>query len=411
MHREMMVLAVVLASLVAFAPGMNAQSVRMTATVLPSQDPAAFDEIVKFCPGCRAGAVATLEFGLRAPLFPEEYDRNPSFDLAVSPNAGTVSLGGETWPLLGTLVISADRQQRRGSIVLESPSISQPVRGVVRASLSPWLSIDIPVIPLDSAGRMITVNTTAIRYDNGNSHMSVVLCRGAEGECEGHGFALFINSVTIDAGPRTVGSAPLVIFIGGAGDETVSRNVIGLFNDYKRDHPTHIVEYRDWLDDTEVARMIRDFRSQRPGARVAVIGHSWGGSTSYNAAAQVEEAHAIDLMITLDAVTNPETPPETRGAYPERPRPGRGSLDYPGPKPSSVTHWINVYANFDAEDRPPWCVWKDDALASLARWTEVNGADQNVPAGRCHVDIERMMEDSAVVTALAILDLPRSAQN
>jgi hypothetical protein len=203
MRRGMILPAVLLASHVAFSTCLGAQRVRMTATVLEPEFEGVFEQVSELCPRCREGAAATLEFTLTKP---EESCAEPGcnavrlFVLGTGGNTGTVSLGGETWPLLGTLWVEAKRDQGLGSIWLDPPRESRPVGGIVRANLHPWLAVDFPVIPMDGGGRLIAVSTTAHWYDNGNSHMGMVLCRGESGEGCVHGFGLRISSVTIHPG-------------------------------------------------------------------------------------------------------------------------------------------------------------------------------------------------------------------
>lgn len=201
MRTRTMTSAVVIAFLAAFAPGVTAQNVRMTATIQPAEYEGALDEVRALCPQCGEGAVATVELTLVAPEPWDGYSPARSFVLGAGGNEGRVLLGGEAWPLLGTLVVLARRDEGLGSIVLERPAQSRPLRGVVRASLKPWLSVDFSGIPLDGAGRLAPVSTAAIQYDSGDEPMSILLCRGAGGEECVPGFALSVQSVTIHPGP------------------------------------------------------------------------------------------------------------------------------------------------------------------------------------------------------------------
>lgn len=175
---------------------------------------------------------------------------------------------------------------------------------------------------------------------------------------------------------------PLVIFVGGAGDSFMAL-VRSTADSYQEEHPGHQVEYFDADEGPRILSAIRDHRRQHDAAPVVLIGHSWGGDTSYEVAREITETGSIDLWITLDAVSTFTTAPAER--------------------PVSVVRWINVFANYRARSRARNCSWLGDFLGTAGgRWGRRPGAT-NVRAGTCHVDLQGMMNAEEVRTALQTL--------
>jgi pimeloyl-ACP methyl ester carboxylesterase len=177
--------------------------------------------------------------------------------------------------------------------------------------------------------------------------------------------------------------APLVIFVGGAGDSFMAL-VRTAADAYQEEHPDHQVEYFDVDEGPRLLSRLRDHRRQPDASPIVLIGHSWGGDTSYEVARQITEAGSIDLWITLDAVSR--------------------FTSAPADKPASVVSWINVFANYRARPRAADCTWLGDFLGTAGgRWLRRPGA-VNVRAGTCHVDLEGMMNAEEVQAALRALE-------
>lgn len=177
--------------------------------------------------------------------------------------------------------------------------------------------------------------------------------------------------------------APLVIFVGGAGDSYMAL-VRTAADSYQDEHPDQRVEYFDVDEGPRLLSTIRGHRREHHASPIVLIAHSWGGDTSYGVAREITEAGSIDLWITLDAVSRFASAPAER--------------------PASVARWINVFANYRSRRRAADCSWFGDFLGTAGgRWLRRAEAI-NVLAGTCHADLDGMMNAEEVRTALRTLE-------
>lgn len=116
----------------------------------------------------------------------------------------------------------------------------------------------------------------------------------------------------------------MVVFVGGFMDETFGNAVVNAEREIRDANPG-ISTYRFAHDQGDaIERLIR---SQPPGTRVRLIGHSWGGNTAAEIADRMGTAgHPLDMLVTVDPVGN-----GTNTAFYERVRQG-------------TRRWVNVNA-------------------------------------------------------------------
>ncbi|HEY0152430.1 MAG TPA: hypothetical protein VGB92_10550 [Longimicrobium sp.] len=163
-----------------------------------------------------------------------------------------------------------------------------------------------------NGGRRVRINTIGVGTDQDVDF----LCRLAE---ENNG------TYTRDGNLRC-GKRPLVIFVGGAADES-HRSMLETFCIF--DWDGFDKEYYDWTRTDDVRRSIRERRAAFPGVPIAVVGHSYGGDTGYNAVNSLSGT-SVNLLVTLDPVSNP------------------GRFDRQMPLPANVSRWINIWVGTEA---------------------------------------------------------------
>lgn len=128
----------------------------------------------------------------------------------------------------------------------------------------------------------------------------------------------------------------LIIFIGG-GRDWDHRPMYDTFKYYcEEGHQHQSLAYFTYEQATnEIRDYIIGWKKQFQGHGVGLIGHSWGGWRSYLvAAALARKDVTLDLLFTLDPVTNTPFPSTTRDGMPEK---------LPPERPDSVSKWLNVY--------------------------------------------------------------------
>jgi pimeloyl-ACP methyl ester carboxylesterase len=172
------------------------------------------------------------------------------------------------------------------------------------------------------------------------------------------------------------GERPLVIFVGGAND-AVHRNMLNTYCAFNE--PGLDKEYYSHDEESTIARRIERRRAAFPRAPIAVVGHSWGGDTGYDA---VDGATVpVDLLVTLDAVS-------------------LSSADQAS-KPSSVGRWINVWVEPGPNDCLP------NLVMDLAGHWGRQGAAEDYKASAAeapsHCHANGMLRTARVLGALRAL--------
>ena len=116
---------------------------------------------------------------------------------------------------------------------------------------------------------------------------------------------------------------PLVVFMGGAADPII-RILFRVAKNYQELHQAYQdVYYRPHNAGAHVVKLVEAYHAA--GRKVAVIGHSWGGSSAVHDVAMKTGAK-IDVLATLDPVGRFQRKPLAR--------------------PSGALRFINVYINY-----------------------------------------------------------------
>ena len=144
----------------------------------------------------------------------------------------------------------------------------------------------------------------------------------------------------------------------------------------------------EWTEAGAIHTRIREFAARYPNAPVCIIGHSLGGDASWQAVQLSEDRQYVDLMVTLDSVSQ-----ETVRNVKEGLKVIKGFLQTIGildrddggrSKPIGLEKWINVYAlNTD----------ESNVVAALGgSWDSEENADINYASGATHAEVQRMFE-------------------
>lgn len=89
-----------------------------------------------------------------------------------------------------------------------------------------------------------------------------------------------------------------MILIGGYADETTGGPVIDFEPEFRRQNPGLNISRFAWNQRDEIEAFIR---SQPPGTRIRLVGHSYGGDTAARIAARLGEVgQPVDLLVTMD---------------------------------------------------------------------------------------------------------------
>jgi pimeloyl-ACP methyl ester carboxylesterase/uncharacterized protein YegL len=163
--------------------------------------------------------------------------------------------------------------------------------------------------------RRVTINTIGVGNDR-NSEFLCTLARNNQGTYRGDG--------RLD--PRC-GSRPLVIFIGGLGDQTFAegneQSMVSRYCEYPHRRLGHDKEYYAHDDHAEITNRIVERQAASLGTPIALVGHSYGASTAYAVAASLPR-NPISLLVTLDPVSRNERPSQSV-------------------KPANVSQWVNAW--------------------------------------------------------------------
>jgi pimeloyl-ACP methyl ester carboxylesterase len=153
----------------------------------------------------------------------------------------------------------------------------------------------------------------------------------------------------------------LVIFMGGAGDSAI-KIMFKVAKEYQENHHAYQdVYYRTHSSGAHVIKLVETYHAA--GRKVAVIGHSWGGSSAVHAVALKTDI-PIDILATLDPV----------GRFQRK----------PPAKPSGVSRFINVYINYAKAD-----------LINIPNFVaRVGGAWESVPCADENYDFNTEKRDS-----------------
>lgn len=165
-------------------------------------------------------------------------------------------------------------------------------------------------------------------------------------------------------------SDSIVAFVGGFNDSSVRDRVYP--NYLAATPPGQAVKYFRARENGNIINyLVRELRAN-PFARIALVGHSWGGDTVLNVAEDLltNFSHVrLDLVITLDPVRQLDGTP-SRPLIPGRrrttPAMTLGKIDRP--KPSNVLKWLNVF--IDPNDRT---VSSEGCLTSAGFFTQGSG--------------------------------------
>lgn len=114
---------------------------------------------------------------------------------------------------------------------------------------------------------------------------------------------------------------PLVIGFHGATEAKSKTKIVRVIRSIDVKYKTYVVG-NDSAAVQSARRYTADFRKRCPRARIAFIGHSWGGDGAFTAALLLQEAKkSVDVLVTIDPVSHSAIRP--RGFH--------------------TTKWFNVY--------------------------------------------------------------------
>jgi hypothetical protein len=197
---------------------------------------------------------------------------------------------------------------------------------------------------------------------------------------------------------------PLLVMFGGAGDQSGNGPIKNLSAQLRNSYQISGLTVM-YYGQTEAHRALIEIRNHvrlyGPHIPVVIVGHSWGGHSAYYVARELgsltiennlkrvvisertgnADRVNVDLLVTLDPVTNP---------YPNLP-PLIGRND----RPSNVRRWVNIYTDSGLYD-------------AVGRWGSESGASQNISTRDSHSKPDRLYRraEGQVVEALRRMPPP-----
>lgn len=160
----------------------------------------------------------------------------------------------------------------------------------------------------------------------------------------------------------------VVVFISGAADVKKSRRVA----EYVQDFPVTDWRSRETFTWDDAAGAEAFIRSQPPGTRIRLVGHSYGGDTAAQIAADMGAAGSpLDMLVTIDPVGH-----GTSANFFERVHQG-------------ARRWINVNATGGSSSE------RSNLIAGLGGswdYAPMGYADEFINVPETHIEFGRMME-------------------
>ncbi|AHX07822.1 hypothetical protein [Ehrlichia chaffeensis] len=187
------------------------------------------------------------------------------------------------------------------------------------------------------------------------------------------GIAIPRNSKEILRSKITPGTKPLVIFIGGALDDT-TRLVLHLYAKYyTQNHNHQDIAYATWGSSAIIPIIKAWYEAQQ---KICLVGHSWGGDTGYKVIKTLK-TNTIDLLCTIDPVS-------------------RVGIGGKLPKPHNLKKWYNVAIDYKKVKSSI-----NNIIAQLGGpWSDCIHADKNFIIDTVEIDGHLISADHAMAEVL-----------
>jgi pimeloyl-ACP methyl ester carboxylesterase len=351
----------------------NAQRFRFTGTITEVISyPAGLPEdpvLADVCPGCVKGGTITIGMDVATCWFDSASPARETCEPGVwdqTNNQGTLSVAGRAWALnSGQIRLVPHPNGEAVSVGVNVWGLGEP--RVSAGKVQATFSVLTPAQLLDPQGNVIEAVRARVDPDYKPYPGALVrgpfgtvvfsLCRTSDDEtCRSPQGEIHFLVETVETGQGAESSqapASLVIFVGGLGDAVFGHSMENLKDSYDRrlaqaspslNQRTLYYERtdRDYIEDEIVS-----FRHRYPDGAVAVVGHSMGGHTAYAAVQALEPTQEagspplVDLLVTLDPVTNPELVKHSP-EYPSERKPPARPVPLT-PMPRSLARWVNVH--------------------------------------------------------------------